>query len=252
MMLIRSAVFNAVFYLSFVVIAVLGVPFLVTRKGTIGVSKFWSRANLVLTKYVGGIDVEVRGRQYIPQGGCIIAAKHQSALDTFGIVPWVGDFAFILKRELNWLPLFGWYTWRGGMIGVNRGARSQALKDMTVQAKKVIADGRQIIIYPEGTRRPAGAPPSYKYGAVHLYSELNTVCVPVAVNTGLYWPRRSFLRYPGTSVIEFLPPIPPGLDAETFKAKLQDTIETASNRLIAESRARGEGIPQHRIKKPRK
>jgi 1-acyl-sn-glycerol-3-phosphate acyltransferase len=248
MILQRSAVFNTAFYLSFLVVAVLGVPFLISQKGALRVAKFWSRMNIVLTKYLGGIDLEVRGLQNLPQGGCLIAAKHQSALDTFGIVPFVGDFAFILKRELNWLPLFGWYTSRGGMIGVNRGARSQALKDMTVQAKKVIADGRQIIIYPEGTRRPPGAEPAYKYGPVHLYSELDTVCVPVAVNTGLYWPRRSFLRYPGTAVLEFLEPIKPGLDGEAFKTKLQDAIETASNRLISESRARGEGIPKSRIK----
>ena len=115
--------------------------------------------------------------QLVPQGEVLVAAKHQSALETFGIVPFVGDFAFILKRELNWLPLFGWYTSRAGMIGVNRGARSQALRDMTAQARKVVADGRQIIIYPEGTRRPAGAEPSYKYGTVHLYSELGVPCV---------------------------------------------------------------------------
>ena len=248
MMLLRSVVFNTVFYLSFLVVAVLGLPFLISQKGTLAVAKFWSRMNLVLTKYLAGIDLEVRGLHKLPSGGCIIAAKHQSALDTFGIVPFVGDFAFILKRELNWLPLFGWYTSRSGMIGVNRGARSQALKDMTVQAKKVIAEGRQIIIYPEGTRRPPGAEPAYKYGSVHLYSELNTVCVPVAVNTGLYWPRRSFLRYPGTAVLEFLDPIKPGLDQETFRTKLQEAIETASNRLITESRERGEGIPKDRIK----
>jgi 1-acyl-sn-glycerol-3-phosphate acyltransferase len=164
------------------------------------------------------------------------------------MVPSVGDFAFILKRELNWLPFFGWYTWRAGMIGVNRGARSRALKDMTVQARKVLEDGRQIIIYPEGTRRPPGAPPVYKYGSVHLYRETGTVCVPVAVNTGLFWPRRSFLRYPGTAVLEFLEPIGPGLDAEVFKQKLENTIETATAKLVAEARARGEGIPAHKIR----
>jgi 1-acyl-sn-glycerol-3-phosphate acyltransferase len=249
MMLIRSAVFNTAFYASFLAVSILGVPFLVTQRGALEVAKIWARVNLFVLKHMSSITLEVRGRENIPEGGCLIAAKHQSALDTFGIIPFVGDFAFILKRELNWLPLFGWYTWRSGMIAVNRGARSQALKDMTVEAKKKISEGRQIIIYPEGTRRPPGAEPSYKYGPVHLYTELNTVCIPVAVNTGLYWPRRSFLRYPGTAVIEFLDPIPAGLDAETFKAKLEQAIETASNRLIAESRARGEGIPQNRIKR---
>lgn len=248
MILIRSLVFNTLFYLSFLVVAIVGLPFLVSREGVFKVARVWARINIVLMKEFAHIKFEVRGRDKLPDGACIIAAKHQSAMETFGIVPYVGDFAFILKRELNWLPLFGWYTSRAGMIGVNRGARSQALRDMTAQARDVVADGRQIIIYPEGTRRPAGAEPSYKYGTVHLYSELGVPCVPVAVNTGLFWPRRSFLRYPGTAVLEFLDPIPPGLDSDVFKSLLQDRIETASNRLIAEARKRGQGIPQDKIK----
>jgi 1-acyl-sn-glycerol-3-phosphate acyltransferase len=248
MIIIRSIVVNAALYISFLLIALLGSPFLVTANGALNVARFWARMNLWILDKVGGIHFEVRGLENLPEGGCLIAAKHQSALETFAIVPFVHDFAFILKRVLNWIPLFGWYTARGGMIGVNRGARSQALKDMTVEARKAIARGKQIIIYPEGTRRPLGAPPAYKYGAVHLYTQLETVCVPVAINTGLFWPRRSFLRYPGTAVLEFLEPIQPGMDAEAFKQKLEQTIETASDRLIAEARARGEGIPQHKIK----
>jgi 1-acyl-sn-glycerol-3-phosphate acyltransferase len=252
MIVIRSLAFNIAFYTFFFFCAVLGVPFLIAPKGALAVARFWSRTNIWLLKMIGGIDLEVRGRHNIPADGCIIAAKHQSFLDTFGMVPYVGDFAFILKRELNWLPLFGWYTSRAGMIGVNRGARSKALKEMTVDAKKAVANGRQIIIYPEGTRRPPGAPPVYKYGPVHLYSELDTPCIPVAVNTGVFWPRRSFLRYPGTAVVEFLDPIPPGLDGEAFKEKLERVIETATAKLIAEARARGEGIPQHKIKPAKK
>ncbi|BCJ89551.1 1-acyl-sn-glycerol-3-phosphate acyltransferase [Terrihabitans soli] len=247
----RSIALNTAFYAFFLVAAILGLPFLIAPKGALMVARIWATINLWLLKTIGGITLEVRGREKLPKGGCIIAAKHQSALETFGIVPFVGDFAFILKRELNWIPLFGWYTTRAGMIGVNRGARSQALRDMTVEAKKAIANGRQIIIYPEGTRRPPGAPPAYKFGPVHLYSQLDTVVVPVAVNTGLYWPRRSFLRYPGTAVLEFLDPIPPGLDGEAFKERLETVIEEASNRLMAEARARGEGIPPHKIKPPK-
>jgi 1-acyl-sn-glycerol-3-phosphate acyltransferase len=251
MIVIRSLALNAAFYIFLILTAVLGAPFLIAPKGALAVARFWARGNLWLVRTIGNIHFEVRGLQNVPKGGCLIAAKHQSFLDTFGMVPSVGDFAFILKRELNWLPFFGWYTWRAGMIGVNRGARSQALRDMTVEAKKAISRGRQIIIYPEGTRRPPGAPPVYKYGPVHLYAQLDTVCVPVAVNTGLYWPRRSFLRYPGTAVLEFLDPIAPGMEGEAFKQKLEDMIETASDRLIAEARARGEGIPPHRIKPPK-
>lgn len=251
MIVLRSIALNTAFYVFLVLTAVLGTPFLIAPKGALKVARFWARGSLWLVETIGGIKFEVRGREKLPAGGCLIAAKHQSFLDTFGMVPSVGDFAFILKRELNWLPFFGWYTWRSGMIGVNRGARSKALKDMTVEAKKAIANGRQIIIYPEGTRRPPGAPPVYKYGPVHLYAQLETVAVPVAVNTGLYWPRRSFLRYPGTAVLEFLDPIPPGMEAEAFKQKLESVIEEGSARLIAEARARGEGIPPHKIKPPK-
>ncbi len=248
MIVIRSLAVNAALFVFFLLISVLGAPLLIAPKGALLVARYWAIGSVWILRTVGGITLEVRGRENVPEGGCLIAAKHQSAFETFGIVPYVADFAFILKRELNWVPLFGWYTSRGGMIGVNRGARSQALKDMTVEAKKAIARGRQIIIFPEGTRRPPGAPPAYKYGSAHLYTQLGTVCVPAAVNTGLYWPRRSFLRYPGTAVLEFLPPIQPGMDAEAFKQKLEGMIEEATSRLIAESRARGEGIPAHKIK----
>lgn len=251
MIFIRSTAVNTALFVFFLLIAVFGAPFLIAPKGALMVSRNWARVNVWILRVIGGITLEIRGRENVPDGGCLIAAKHQSALETFGIVPYVGDFAFILKRELNWIPLFGWYTTRAGMIGVNRGARSQALKDMTVEAKKAIANGRQIIIYPEGTRRPPGAPPAYKYGSVHLYAQLDTIVVPVAVNTGLYWPRRSFLRYPGTAVLEFLTPIAPGMEAEAFKEKLEGMIEEASGRLMAEARARGEGIPSHKIKPAR-
>ena len=144
------------------------------------------------------------------------------------------DPAFILKRELQWLPLFGWYARKGRMIPVDRGARAQALAAIARDSRIQLARGRQIIIFPEGTRRPAGAEPSYKYGIVHLYAETNVPCVPIALNSGLFWPRRSILRYPGTIRVEILDPIPPGLDKETFATRLRDEIEEATARLIAQ------------------
>jgi 1-acyl-sn-glycerol-3-phosphate acyltransferase len=247
---VRSVIFNIVAYASFVLIALLGVPFLITERGALYIAKKWASMNVWTMQHVAGIKLEVRGLEHVPQGGCLIASKHQSALETFAMTPMIGDFAFILKRELNWVPLFGWYTARSGMIPVDRGARSAALRQIVHSSRIVLAKGRKIIIFPEGTRRPPGAEPDYKFGIVQLYAKLDTVCVPVAVNSGLFWPRRSFLRYPGTTVIEFLPPIPPGLDSHTFRARLQNDIETASNRLMAEARARGEGIPPDQIKMP--
>jgi 1-acyl-sn-glycerol-3-phosphate acyltransferase len=117
---------------------------------------------------------------------------------------------------------------------VNRGARAQALAAIARNARIELARGRQIVIFPEGTRRPAGAEPSYKYGVVHLYAETGVPCLPIALNSGLYWPRRSLLHYPGTIRVEILDPIPPGLDKDVFAARLREVIEEATARLIAE------------------
>jgi 1-acyl-sn-glycerol-3-phosphate acyltransferase len=120
------------------------------------------------------------------------------------------------------------------MIPVDRGRRGQALADMTERARVELGRGRQIVIFPEGTRRAPGAEPSYKFGIVHLYGDTGMACLPIALNSGLFWPRRSFRRYPGTIVAEILDPIPPGLGKDEFAARLQHDIETATARLIAE------------------
>jgi 1-acyl-sn-glycerol-3-phosphate acyltransferase len=120
------------------------------------------------------------------------------------------------------------------MIPVNRGARGPALAAMTERARFEIGRGRQLIIFPEGTRRPAGGEPKYKFGAAHLYAEMGVPCVPVALNSGLFWPRRSFRRFPGTIRVEILDPIPPGLDKQVFAERLRNEIETATARLVAE------------------
>ena len=235
MILARSIAFNVLFYLVTAIMAVLGLPFLVTRRTALFWAVLWARTSVWLTRTVAGIRVEVRGREKLPPGGCIIASKHQSALETFAIVPVVSGFAFVLKRELNWIPLFGWYTTRTGMIPVNRGGRGTVLRALTQVAKAAVARGRRIMIYPEGTRRAPGAEPAYKFGVIHLYSELGVPCVPMALNTGLFWPRRSFLRRPGTAVIEVLDPIPPGLPRDVFRSRLETALEGATARLIAEA-----------------
>jgi 1-acyl-sn-glycerol-3-phosphate acyltransferase len=132
--------------------------------------------------------------------------------------------------------------WKGGMVPVDRGAGSQALIDMTARANKEIRSGRQLIIFPEGTRRAPGAEPRYKFGVAHLYADVGVPCVPVALNSGLFWPRRALLRLPGTIVVEFLPAILPGLDKDVFARRLQADIETATARLVAEGRAELESL----------
>ncbi len=236
MILFRSLLFNALFYLNTAVWLVIALPtFFLPYRAIIAVAKAWGRCNLVLLRVVG-IDYEIRGLEKIPPGPLIVAAKHQSAWETFSLLPLFDNPFFIVKRELEWIPIFGWLMIKGRMVPVNRGARSKAMSMMTERARVELAKGRQLIIFPEGTRRPAGAEPRYKYGVAQIYAEEGVPCVPVALNSGLFWPRRSILLSPGTVLVEVLDPIPPGLDKDEFFERLQHAIETATARLIAEAK----------------
>ncbi|MEJ2434313.1 MAG: lysophospholipid acyltransferase family protein, partial [Pseudolabrys sp.] len=201
------------------------------------VAKTWGRINLLLLRAVVGLDYEIRGREKIPPGAVLVAAKHQSTWETFALLPLFDDPTFILKRELQWIPIFGWYTVKGRMVPVDRRAGAQALTAMTERARIELARGRQLIIFPEGTRRPAGAEPRYKHGVAQLYVAEGVPCVPVALNSGLFWPRRSLKLRPGKVVVEILDSIAPGLDREVFFQRLKGEIEEATARLIEEARA---------------
>jgi len=241
---LRSAAFNLAFYLTLVLyllVALAALPF--PRHAMLGVAKSWGRTNLRLLRAICGIEVEWRGLDKIPHGPLIVASKHQSVWETFALLPLFADPTFIVKRELMWLPVFGWYMWKADMIPVDRGARSQALADMTVRARIELDRDRQIIIFPEGTRRAPGAEPAYKFGVAHLYGETGAACLPVALNSGLVWPRRSFRRHPGIVRVEILDPIPPGLDKKEFLDRLQRELEAATARLIAEGSRVPEGKP---------
>ena len=237
-MALRSVAFNVAFYLTlafYLILALLALP--LQRHGILTVAKWWGRTNLRLLRAICGIEVEWRGLEKIPPGALIVAAKHQSIWETFALIPLFADPTFIVKRELMWIPVFGWCMWRADMISVDRRAGSQAMFAMTERAKFEIGRGRQIIIFPEGTRRPAGAPPAYKFGVAKLYAATGAPCLPIALNSGLVWPRRSFLRHPGVVRVEILDPIPPGLAPDAFFARLQQDIETATARLIVEGEA---------------
>jgi len=239
MIYIRSIAFNALFYLNTLFFLVIALPtFFMPYRAIIAVAKSWGRVNLMLLRAVAGIDCEIRGREKIPKGPIIVAAKHQSAWETFALLPLLDSPVFILKRELQWIPVFGWLTIKGRMVPVDRGGGSQALTAMIERARIELAADRQLIIFPEGTRRAPGAEPRYKVGVSHLYAAEGVPCVPIALNSGLFWPRRSLWRVPGTVVAEVLDPIPPGLDKETFFAQLQSDIETATARLVAEGRGK--------------
>jgi 1-acyl-sn-glycerol-3-phosphate acyltransferase len=234
--LVRSIAFNALFYLNTVLWLILGLPtFFLPYRATVWIAKSWGRVNLVLLR-VAGIDYELRGCEKIPAGPLIVASKHQSAWETFALLPLFDNPLFIVKRELMWIPVFGWLMRKGRMVPVDRSAGSQALIAMTERARIELADGRQLIIFPEGTRRPAGAEPRYKYGVAHLYAAEGVPCLPVALNSGLFWPRRSLRLRPGTVIVEFLDPIAPGLDKDAFFGRLQSVIEEATARLLAEGK----------------
>jgi len=234
--LIRSILFNIFFYAQLVGLLIAGLPCLLFgRKAVHGLARLWARNSIWLLEKICGAQLEFRGLENLPQGACIVAAKHQSFLETFALTVPVSDFTFILKRELMRIPFFGWYLKRGGMVGIDRADRTGILTKLTPLVREQLEAGHQFIIFPEGTRRPIGAPPNYKAGIARLYLSSDAVCVPVAVNTGLFWPRRSFRRRPGRIVIEFLEPISPGLDKEVFMKTLENRIETATDQLVAEA-----------------
>lgn len=235
---VRSVIFNVLFYLNTLFLLILALPtFFLPYRAIIWVATTWGRINLVLLRVIVGVRVEVRGAEKIPKGPLLVAAKHQSAWETFALLPLFDNPVFIVKRELQWIPIFGWLMVKGRMVPVDRSAGAQALNAMAERARIELADNRQLIIFPEGTRRPAGAEPRYKFGVAHLYAAEGVPCVPVALNSGLFWPRRSLRRIPGTVVVEILDPIPPGLDKTAFFKRLQSDIETATARLIDEGRA---------------
>lgn len=236
MIFIRSILFNLLFYIQLIVLLVGGSPCLIFGRHAVqNIARLWARNSIWLLDRICGAKLEFRGAEHLPNGACIIASKHQSFLETFSLTTQAPDFSFVLKRELMIIPFFGWYLKRGGLIGIDRSKRGSALTQLTPLVREHIAQGRQFIIFPEGTRRPIGAAPHYKSGVAHLYLETGAICVPVALNTGLFWPRRSFWRRPGRIVIEFLEPILPGFDKETFMRLLQTRIEAATDRLVAEA-----------------
>ena len=235
---LRSLTFNVLFILWGAAIHIVCLPILVLPRGaTIRAGRLWASVSLGLLAVLCGLRHEIRGRSNLPDGPCIIAAKHQSAWDTLIFPVLLDGPAFVFKRELMWVPLLGWYMVRAGCIPIDRRAGPKALRRLIARAKQTVARGQSIIIYPEGTRVAPGAKRPYLPGVAAIYGQLGVPVVPVAVNSGLFWGRRSFRKRPGRIVLEFLPPITPGLDRKTFAAELEQRIENASDALLAEARA---------------
>ncbi len=239
MIVVRSAIYNFLFYVVMAVYFVLLTPiyFLLPLRGNLAVIRGLARIELWLQRWVAGTRREFRGLENLPPGPFILAGKHQSMWETFGLLDVIAQPAFIMKRDLARVPVWGWWAWKADSIFVSRGAGTAALREIAEGGQRAVRQNRPIVIFPEGTRRVPGAPPDYKAGIVHLYGKLGIPVVPMALNSGFYWPRRRFLRYPGRIVVEFLPPIPPGLTGRAFLNRLTAETEAACDRLILEADA---------------
>ena len=239
MIAFRSGIFNVVFYVNLILFLVIGSPLLLCpRMWAIRALQLWARSSLWWLKVLCNIRIEVRGREHIPFGAALVAGKHHSLWETFAILPLLDDPCMVLKRELILIPLFGWFGLKFRMIAVERSAGSTALRKLVKRGKEEVARGRQIVIMPEGTRKGPDDPPDYKPGAAALYGQLGVACVPFGLNAGLFWPRRKFLRIPGTVVLEFLPAIPAGLKRGEFQSRLETAIESSTRALVAEARSK--------------
>lgn len=237
MLVVRSLAFNLAFYANLIVQMIFWTPiyFLTPRRKAWFVPKFWARSSLKLQQWIVGTESRIEGLENLPDGPFILAPKHQSFWDTISFFPYLSDPVYILKRELMWIPLFGWFVGKMRMIPIHRGSRSKALKEALRIARQRMAENRQLIIYPEGTRRAPGAEPAYKWGIVEIYAALGVPVVPVAHVAGLYWPRRRFMRYPGVLRARFLPPIEPGLEKDAFMARLVAETEAVCDELLVEA-----------------
>jgi len=231
---LRSLIFVIQIYAMMGVMGLIFFPWaLVSRRGALFACHVWCGWVRWSARWMVGLRTEIRGIP--PAGEVMVAAKHQSFLDIILIFGAVPAGKFIMKRELMWAPVIGQYALRIGCVPVDRGKRSQAIKQMV----RDVARGRQapgqLIIYPQGTRIAPGVKAPYKIGTGVLYEELGQDCVPAATNVGLFWPRRGIARKPGLAVVEFLPPIAAGLERAAFMARLEDEVESASERLMREA-----------------
>lgn len=233
MLTVRSLLYIALFYIWSVFWVLLISPLMLgPRIWMVRSWRIWAQVVMGLLRLVCGIKVELRGVQYIPRGAALIAPKHQCMLDVFAQFAWLPDSCFVTKQELMWIPFFGWYAQKGRMISIDRSGHAKTLRKLIVDARERFAAGRQLVIFPEGTRGEPGVPGDYKPGIAALYRELDVPVHPVATNAGVHWPAHGFKRRPGTIVFEYLEPIPPGLKRAEFMRILEARIETASTALL--------------------
>ena len=233
----RSTLFFLWFVTISVIMHIVALPtLLLPRRAIVWTARRWSAVNLWGLKVFAGLDYEVRGT--IPTQSVLVAAKHMSMWDTLALYALLDDASVVIKRELLRVPFYGWFARKAGMIAIDRGAHARALRKMAEQGRAVAAEGRSIVIFPEGTRKNPDAAPDYKPGVAGLYTQLGIPCVPVALNSGLFWTGPGgFVKKRGRVVIEFLPPISAGLKRAQFMRTLEQRTEEATAKLVAEGRA---------------
>ena len=242
MRFLRSVLFNVAFWVwSVCLLTFLSPPLLLPGPLRVPPAPVWGRGVIWILKWVTGITHEVRGVENIPAERVLFVSKHQSVWETILIPIVIPNAVPVVKRELVRIPLYGAYARRSGVISIDRAAGASALKTMIAEARAFIASGRDVLIYPEGTRSVPGKRLPYQPGVVALYRMLDVPVVPVALNSGLFWGRGRFVKPPGRIVMEFLPPIAPGLKRELFLAEITERIEGASDRLAAEVSGGGSG-----------
>lgn len=239
----RSLLFNIALFAVMIILLIFSVPLLLLPRWFI--YRFviiWGGAVIWLMRVIVGTRLEIRGMEYLPTDQALmIASKHQSMWETMTFLNLFRAPVITVKYELLQIPFFGWVARKAGMVGIRRGDRQKALKKLVQDARKqaiaVRKPERDLVIFPEGTRTAIGARPRYLPGAALLYRAFNRPCVPVALNSGMFWPRRSFYKYPGTMVVEILPAISPGLDIKAFRVQLSQVIEQASEKLCQQAEA---------------
>ena len=233
MILFRAFLFNLAFFgltllVTFVALPLLAAP----RQGIMAVARFWARAVIVLLRVIVGARLEVRGMENVPPGPVVIAAKHLSAFDTIVWLTLLPDTAYVLKKELLSIPFYGWHLRKSGMIPVDRAGGGGALRAMLRSAQAALAEGRQVVIFPEGTRTSPGQRVPYQPGVVAIAGLGLAPVIPVATDSGRVWARRALLKRPGVIRISVLPPLPPGLPRAKLLAELEAAIETETDRLL--------------------
>lgn len=236
MIYLRSLLFNVAFVAWSAIVTVGGLCLLpAPRSWTLALGRLWARGMVWLLRVCCGVSYEVRGR--IPEAPAIVASKHQSSWDTLILPLLLRDPALVMKRELLFVPLLGLCLWRAGHIPVDRKGGARALRQMIAEGRRAVGENRSIVIYPEGTRTYPGERVPYHPGVLALYTQLKLPVVPVALNSGMFWGRRQFVKRPGRVVIEFLDPLPPRSYRKELVSTLEGQIEAASERLRQEALA---------------